>query len=306
MFKCPHCDVSLSEHSGYGRRAARLICHYCGYEEPVSHTCPVCGSRYVLAFRAGTQQIEREVARTWPEARVLRMDADTTGRKGSYEQILSSFAAHEADILIGTQMIVKGHDFPGVTLMGILAADMSLSAGDYRASERTFELLTQAAGRAGRGSDPGHVVIQTYQPEHYAICHAATQDYDSFYSEELSYRSLLFYPPLSHILVVQIYSTDEAGGMHLAALMRSRIEQEHMRDRLEGAGEAEPPIVIGPAPARISRIEDVYRYAVYVKHRDIEVLIALRAMLEEEFDAETDPVGGEAGFQFDLDPMRGF
>ena len=164
VFKCPHCDVSLSEHRG-----GMLVCHYCGYQQPMTKICPKCGSKYVTSFRAGTQQIEDEVKKYWPTARVLRMDADTTRTKGSYDKILSTFANKEADVLVGTQMIVKGHDFPDVTLVGILAADMSLYASDYRASERTFQLLTQAAGRAGRGDKPGNVVVQTYQPEHYSI-----------------------------------------------------------------------------------------------------------------------------------------
>ena len=160
VMKCPHCDVSLSEHTDRYRNESRLVCHYCGYNTPGVTNCPVCGSKYILGFRAGTQQIEELLHREFPAARVLRMDADTTKSKDSYEQILSQFAHEEADILVGTQMIVKGHDFAKVTLVGILAADMSLHAGDYRAGERTFQLLTQAAGRAGRSTLPGEVVIQ--------------------------------------------------------------------------------------------------------------------------------------------------
>ena len=148
--------------------------------------CPQCGSKYILGFRAGTQQIEEMLLKEFPKARVLRMDADTTKSKDSYEKILSQFANEEADILVGTQMIVKGHDFPKVTLVGVIAADMSLHVGDYRAAERTFQLLTQAAGRAGRSTLPGEVVIQTYQPDHYAVVHAANQDYEGFYEEEIS------------------------------------------------------------------------------------------------------------------------
>ncbi len=171
VMKCPHCDVSLSVHrSGY------LVCHYCGYREPIPMVCPVCGSRHIAGFRAGTERVEELVHERFPTARVLRMDYDTTRTKDSYEQILQAFATHKADILIGTQMIVKGHDFPDVTLMGILAADMSLYASDYRAAERTFQLLTQAAGRAGRGEKPGRVIIQSYSPQHYDIRTACRQD----------------------------------------------------------------------------------------------------------------------------------
>src|SRR5699024_5402813 len=164
VVKCPHCDVSLSLH-GEGT----LMCHYCGYTAPMVRSCPQRGSRYIGGFRAGTEQIEKLVKEMFPSARTLRMDLDTTRKKESYSRILSSFAAGEADILIGTQMIIKGHDFPGVTLVGILAADLSLYAADYRASERTFQLLVQAVGRAGRGERKGEAVIQTYHPEHYSI-----------------------------------------------------------------------------------------------------------------------------------------
>ena len=201
VMKCPHCDVSLSEHKN-----GTLVCHYCGFTQPAVKLCPECGSKYILGFRAGTEQIEEQLHKLYPDKKVLRMDADTTKTKDSYEKILSAFSAGEADILVGTQMIVKGHDFPNVTLMGIMAADMSLSVNDYRAGERTFQLLTQAAGRAGRGKRPGEVVIQTYQPEHYSILHAAAQDYEGFYEEEILYRQLLSYPPVSHILAVQVTS----------------------------------------------------------------------------------------------------
>ena len=164
VIKCPHCDVSLSVH-----RDGKMRCHYCGYEQPKVTVCPECGSRYIGEFRAGTQQIEDLVRETFPQARVLRMDMDTTRQKDAHEKILSAFANEEADVLVGTQMIVKGHDFPNVTLVGVLAADMSLYTGDYRSGERTFQLLTQAEGRAGRGDRPGEAVIQTYDPSHYAI-----------------------------------------------------------------------------------------------------------------------------------------
>ena len=168
VLKCPHCDVALSEHSN-----GKMICHYCGYERPSVKVCPVCGSPYIGGFKAGTQQIEAVLRREFPDAGILRMDYDTTRTRGSYEQILASFAAHEADILVGTQMIVKGHDFPDVTLVGVIAADLSLNEADYRCGERTFQLLTQAVGRSGRGKKTGEAVIQTYHPDHYSIQAAA-------------------------------------------------------------------------------------------------------------------------------------
>lgn len=209
VMKCPHCDVSLTAHKN-----GKLVCHYCGYEEPMVHKCPSCGSKYISGFRAGTQQVEEIVHKMYPQAKVLRMDMDTTAAKGSHEKILAAFANHEADILIGTQMIVKGHDFPNVTLVGILAADMSLYSSDYRAPERTFQLLTQAAGRAGRGDLKGEVVIQTYTPDHYSIVTAQHQDYTGFFEQEIQYRTLLNYPPVSNLLLVKLSSKDEKALEH--------------------------------------------------------------------------------------------
>ena len=292
VFKCLHCDVSLSEHRG-----GRLVCHYCGYEEPMRKICPKCGSKYVSSFRAGTQQIEDEVKKFWPQARVLRMDADTTRTKGSYDKILSAFASKEADVLVGTQMIVKGHDFPDVTLVGILAADMSLYASDYRASERTFQLITQAAGRAGRGEKEGNVVIQTYDPEHYAIVAASKQDYEGFYEEEIAYRDLLRYPPIAHMMSVQIMSSDEDKGMQFATRLRAIMEQQGQKG----------VVFIGPAAAAISKINDVYRMAVYVKMDDYQGLIAYKDMLEKYIRGLED-IGQMKGIsvQFDFDPVNGF
>ncbi len=292
VFKCPHCDVALSEHRG-----GRLVCHYCGYEEPVKKICPKCSSKYVSSFRAGTQQIEDEVKKFWPQAKVLRMDADTTRAKGSYEKILSAFANKEADVLVGTQMIVKGHDFPDVTLVGILAADMSLYASDYRASERTFQLLTQAAGRAGRGDKKGNVIIQSYQPDHYSIIAASKQDYKEFYDEEIAYRDLLSYPPVSHMMSVQIMSKDEEEGMAFATKLRTLMEQR----KLEGS------VFIGPAAASIGRINDIYRMAVYVKMSDYQGLIYYKDLMEKYIRSLEDQ--GKLKYisvQFDFDPVNGF
>ena len=172
----------------------------------------MCGSPYLAPFGTGTQKIEAMARETFPGARILRMDLDTTSKKGGHQAILSAFADHQADILIGTQMIVKGHDFPAVTLVGILAADLSLYAPDYRCGEKTFQLLTQAAGRAGRDEKPGQVVIQSYSPEHYCIQTAAAQDYDAFYAREMEYRRLLHYPPACVMMTLLIGSEREEGG----------------------------------------------------------------------------------------------
>ena len=267
VMKCPHCDVSLSEHNG-----SRLICHYCGYETVKPQVCPSCGSPHIGGFKAGTQQIEKVLEKDFPEARVLRMDFDTTRTKDSYEKILASFSQHEADILVGTQMIVKGHDFPDVTLVGVIAADLSLNMDDYHCGERTFQLLTQAVGRAGRGAKPGRAVIQTYQPEHYSIQAAATQDYGKFYKEEMSYRMLMDYPPAAHMMTVFGACQDEEllkKAMYYIEVFIRRVspkEELHM---------------IGPAAASVGKVKDVYRQVLHLKHVDMAFLTAVREKLEQ-------------------------
>ena len=267
VMKCPHCDVSLSEHNGN-----RLICHYCGYETVKPEICPSCGSPHIGGFKAGTQQIEKVIEKEFPKARVLRMDFDTTRTKDSYEKILASFAKHEADILVGTQMIVKGHDFPNVTLVGVIAADLSLNMDDYHCGERTFQLLTQAVGRSGRGNRPGQAVIQTYQPEHYSIQAAAIQDYEKFYKEEMGYRMLLDYPPAAHMMTVFGACQDEEllkNAMYYIEVFIRRVspkEELHM---------------IGPAAASVGKVKDVYRQVIHLKHSDICFLTAVREKLEK-------------------------
>lgn len=305
VMKCPHCDVSLSEH-----RNGMLVCHYCGYEEVKKSKCPVCGSKYLMGFKAGTEQIEEAIHKEFPEARVLRMDADTTRTKESYEKILSAFADEKADILVGTQMIVKGHDFPNVTLVGVLAADLSLNQNDYRAGERTFQLLTQAAGRAGRGNKPGEVVIQTYQPEHYSIVHAARQDYESFYEEEMAYREFMQYPPVAHLLAVLITSGEQEAGALLCAKMTELVKKTADPDNsvtvVYGEHEAEKQPwsgiqVIGPAEATIGKINDLYRHVFYVRHADYQILVEVKDRLEQfckEQELKNQTV------QYDFDPMN--
>ena len=261
VMKCPHCDVSLSQHIG-----GKMVCHYCGYETVQSKRCPNCSSNYILGFKAGTQQIERQLYELFPGIRVLRMDGDTTKQKGSFEKILSAFAEGEADVLLGTQMIVKGHDFPNVTLVGVLAADLSLNDSDYRAGEKTFQLLTQAEGRAGRGTLPGEAIIQTYRPEHYSIQQAAKQDYEAFYEEEILYRELLEYPPAGHMLTILVVSKDEKRCKGLAVRL---------------AKEAGAYVhVIGPTPAAVSKVKDYYRYMIYLKSLKEEPIRQAKERLE--------------------------
>lgn len=261
VMKCPHCDVSLSQHIG-----GKMVCHYCGYETFQPKRCPNCSSNYILGFKAGTQQIERQLYELFPGIRVLRMDGDTTKQKGSFEKILSAFAEGEADVLLGTQMIVKGHDFPNVTLVGVLAADLSLNDSDYRAGEKTFQLLTQAEGRAGRGTLPGEAIIQTYRPENYSIQQAAKQDYEAFYEEEILYRELLEYPPAGHMLTILVVSKDEKRCKGLAV----RLAKE--------AGACVR--VIGPTPAAVSKVKDYYRYMIYLKSLKEEPIRQAKERLE--------------------------
>ena len=293
VMKCPHCDVALSEHKG-----GRLICHYCGYEEPMVHKCPVCGSPFITGFKAGTQQIVEALYKLYPQAKILRMDADTTKSKDSYDTILSAFSNQEADILVGTQMIVKGHDFPNVTLVGVLAADLSLHANDYRAGERTFQLLTQAVGRAGRGKEAGEAVIQTYQPEHYSVIYAAKQDYKGFYEEEMLYRDMLQYPPVAQMMVVLISSRTEESGMELAKkiiiFLKKSPNMEDEKGKLQ---------IIGPAAATLGKINDIFRTVLYLKHREYEQLINSRSQIEgfvETLELKNESV------QFDFNPMNAY
>lgn len=294
VVKCPHCDVSLSQHAG-----GRMVCHYCGYEEPYPKVCPECGSRYIGGFKAGTQKVEEIVKQTFPQARVLRMDFDTTRTKGSYESILSAFANQEADILIGTQMIVKGHDFPNVTLVGVLAADMSLHVSDYHAAERTFELLTQAAGRAGRGTLPGQVIIQTYDPGHYAVACAKTQNYEQFYEKEIVYRSMLNYPPAANMLLILMSSEKEEAAVHASELLYQEIKKQTESKSIQ---------VMGPSNAAIYKINDIYRRVIYLKTKEYRDLVGIKDALDRYLrsNREKEKAFSTVNVQFDFNPMGGW
>lgn len=289
VIKCPHCDVSLSLHGN-----GMLKCHYCGYETRAVSTCPSCGSPYIGGFKAGTQKIEEIVAKQFPMAKILRMDYDTTRSKDSYEQILSAFANEEADILIGTQMIVKGHDFPGVTLVGILAADLSLGVSDYRAAERTFQLLTQAAGRAGRGRLPGEVIIQTYQPDHFAIQTAKNQDYEAFYAQEIAYRKLMCYPPVWNLLLLAITSPKEEEAISASIAVAGWFQEQRPGLR-----------VIGPSDAILAKKNDIYRRAVYLKTEKYQDLVEAKEAFEQ-YIHEHPLQEKQVSIYYDFNPMNGF
>ena len=284
VIQCPHCDVSLSVHNN-----GKLVCHYCGYEEPRPQKCPNCGSEFIRGFRVGTQQVEEFVQKEFPQAKILRMDMDTTKEKDGHEKILSAFSNQEADILIGTQMIVKGHDFPNVTLVGILAADLSLHASDYRAGERTFQLLTQAAGRAGRGEEKGEVIIQTYDPEHYCIITAANQDYESFYEQEIAYRSLAGYPPASNMMAIH-------GACQ--ELMHLSLAMDYLQKFIVRIAGNTSVRIIGPADEPVAKVNDIYHKVIYLKEERHDLLTMIKDKVEQYIEANQ---GYESvNIQFDL------
>ncbi len=287
--KCPHCDVSLTLHGKH-----RLVCHYCGYETEFKGSCPSCKSNMIAGFQMGTEKLEEEVQRQFPGVRTLRMDLDTVQKKDSHEVILEKFEQHEADVLVGTQMIIKGHDFANVTLMGIVLADLSLHDSDYLASEKTFALLTQAAGRAGRGDKPGEVVIQTYRPEHYSIISAMYQDYEMFYEQEIAYREMLKYPPVYHMLVIIVISDNEKYGDALIDNVVDYINREFEGDK--GLR------VIGPSEAMISKISDLHRRVVYCKHISYNTLVDIKDKMEAVLEEKGLPQ--KTHIHFDFNPMK--
>lgn len=298
VVNCPHCQVSLTYHDHHSNRP-KLICHYCGYMEDYVQQCKVCGSKLIGRFGSGTQLVEAELNEFFPDARVLRMDADTTKGKNGHEMILSTFAEGKADILVGTQMIVKGHDFPNVTLVGILAADLSLHNQDYMAGERTFDLLTQAAGRAGRGREPGTVVIQTYEPEHPVIQTAGQQDYEAFYTNEIMYRRILKYPPVYSMIAILVTARQEEQVEEIAKLLAG-----HLRKQQADTGPEAPVRVIGPASPVIAKMKDIYRRVIYLKSKEEDLLLQAKDQLE--IYAASLGRQDEWKMYFDLNPVKGY
>lgn len=253
VVQCPNCDISLTFH----RDRQRMQCHYCGHEQPVPQKCPQCGSRYIGFYGTGTQKVAEELHQLVPAARVLRMDVDTTRRKGAHERILEQFGNHDADVLLGTQMIAKGLDFPDVTLVGVLNADTGLSLPDFRASERTFQLLTQVSGRAGRADKAGEVIIQTFNPDHYAIQLAGKQDYEGFFVREMQVRHQNDYPP--YFYTIQL----TAGGPKEAQVLRvlTKVRGELIRILSPQAR------LLGPTPQMVTRVNNRYYYQLIVKYK---------------------------------------
>jgi len=273
IIKCPHCEVSLTYHND-----KKLRCHYCGYEKNVPEVCPECGSVHIGRFGIGTQQIEDKLKEMFPDIRVLRMDYDTTRKKGEYERIVESFEKKEADVLVGTQMIVKGYDFPDVTLVGVLAADLSLFDSDYMSGEKTFQLITQAAGRAGRGSKKGEVVLQTYNPDEPCLKAAVKQDYEMFYNGESAYRNIVKYPPFGELCVIFVGHEDEGISRYVINDISSRIDVS-IRN-----GDVKDVVKLGPSKAGIYKVNDIYRNVIYIKSENPKMLGKLRKGIEKYID----------------------
>jgi primosomal protein N' (replication factor Y) len=269
--QCVNCAVTLTYH----RRDRRMLCHYCSYAERVPSVCPKCHSEYIQFLGAGSEKVEDELHSDFPRARIARLDRDTVTGKRHFETILHGFREKNFDILVGTQMIAKGHDIPNVTLVGVVSADIGLGMPDFRAAERTFQLLTQVAGRAGRGTIPGKVVVQTINPDHYAIRMAAAQDFEAFYEKELQFRKLMRYPPFSALANILVRSEKQEDALRMSA------EIEHwMLPSPEGMK------VLGPAEAPVPRLKNEFRYQILLKaaHRKVlnETLHRLRSFALEK------------------------
>ncbi|PRS36840.1 primosomal protein N' [Bacillus sp. RJGP41] len=267
VINCPNCDISLTYH----RFNDIMKCHYCGFEEGMPSVCPECESEHIRFFGTGTQKVEEELAKILPEARVIRMDVDTTSKKGSHERLLNAFGEGKADILLGTQMIAKGLDFPNITLVGVLSADTMLHLPDFRSSEKTFQLLTQVSGRAGRHQLPGEVVIQTYTPEHYSIELSALQDYDAFYEREMHLRRQSHYPPYYYVVLITVSHEDLMKTVSVTEKITNYLGSRLNRDS----------VVLGPVASPISRINNRYRYQCLIKYkREPDLNQHLRTLLE--------------------------
>ncbi len=292
VVKCNHCEISMTAHKNHVGEVDTLVCHYCGHAIAMPERCPKCGSPYIAAFGMGTQKVEEMLNRQFPKARILRMDGDTTTGKHGHENVLEPFRRGDADILIGTQMIVKGHDFPNVTLVAALAADLGMYSGDYRSSERTFDLLMQASGRAGRGTKPGEMIIQTYNPQQYGIEAVRRQDAEFFYENELAYRRMTKYPPYTQMLAVLLMAQNPGTGQQSI----QRLAEEIVRAMGERVA------VIGPAQAGLSRAKDRYRFVLYLKTGEDRTMREVQRIIET-----IRPVLGSAvHIQYDRNPLSAY
>jgi len=282
---CPNCSVSLVIHGeGHARRAR---CHYCNYTARVPAACPLCAGPYLEQAGFGTERVEADLKKTWPDARVARLDRDAIRRKGALATLLTRFRDGEIDVLVGTQMIAKGHDFPRVTLVGVVSADVGLGIADFRASERTFQLLTQVAGRAGRGEQRGEAIIQTLYPEHYSIQLACRQDYPAFYERELRFRQAMRYPPIVSLVNTIVRARTFSGAMDDAADIVQKV-----RD-----GDGGQLRVLGPAPPPLGRLRGEYRAQVLIKGTNrkrireaLQRAVGSRPDLQRRLVVDVDPI----------------
>ncbi|MDQ1234913.1 primosomal protein N' (replication factor Y) [Paenibacillus sp. SORGH_AS306] len=298
--ECPNCDISLTYH----QRSNSLRCHYCGHAEPAPQICPECGSEHIRYFGTGTQRVEEELAKLFPGIRVVRMDVDTTTQKGSHEKLLNQFRDKKADLLLGTQMVAKGLDFPDVTLVGVIAADSALHLPDFRAAEKTFQLLTQVAGRAGRHHLPGEVIVQTYNPEHYSVIHASRHDYGSFVREELKHRQTLGYPPYCRLALITFSHEKLALLVRIAENYTQMIKDQASKLGWLGSLERfsnEALDVLGPVASPIPRLKNRYRFQCMIKWRgDMDVAKLAEHVAEQLQDSVRDK---ELLISIDVDPQ---
>ncbi|HEU4507370.1 MAG TPA: primosomal protein N' [Pyrinomonadaceae bacterium] len=285
--QCPNCDVTLTYH----RSERVIVCHYCNHREAVPRACPSCGKKYIYYVGEGTEQLEEMLKLLFPALRVARIDRDTTGRRRAFEQSLSDFSAGRIDTLVGTQMLAKGHDFPNVTLVGVVSVDAGLALPDFRSAERTFQLITQVAGRAGRGDRPGRVLIQTYHPYHYALRHACAQDYEAFFEQELQYRQNHSYPPFVALASVLVHGPD---------LGRVRSDSLELRKHLDEANPERKCRVLGPAPAPLSRLKGEHRFQLLIKSRSRK---HLREVADAALKSATDKGINLRSINLEIDPV---
>ncbi|MDT5296703.1 MAG: hypothetical protein QOJ76_3583, partial [Acidobacteriota bacterium] len=286
---CRNCDVTLTFH----RSERSLVCHYCNLRERPPEACPTCRGPFIFFVGEGTEQIEEILRARFPTLRIARLDRDTTARRSTYEQAILSFAAGELDMLVGTQMIAKGHDFPNVTLVGVVSVDAGLALPDFRAAERAFQLITQVAGRAGRGDLPGRVLIQTYHPHHYALRHACAQDYDAFFDEEINYRRNLSYPPFVALASLLVHGDDLTRVQTTAAALRAALDDANTERGCR---------VLGPAPAPLARLRGEHRIQILLKSRNRP---RLRTLIEMALGAAEGEQGCDLGsVNVEIDPVN--
>jgi len=285
--QCPNCDVTLTYH----RSERVIICHYCNHRQAIPKVCPACGKKYIYYVGEGTEQIEEMLTQLFPALRVARIDRDTTARRSVFEQSLADFSDGKIDMLVGTQMLAKGHDFPNVTLVGVVSVDAGLALPDFRSAERTFQLITQVAGRAGRGDRPGQVLIQTYHPYHYALRHACAQDYDGFYNEEIHYRQNHSYPPFVALGSVLVHGPD---------LARVRNDSLELRKQLDAVNEQRRCRILGPAPAPLARLKGEHRFQLLLKSRSRR---HLREVADAALKAVSDNGVNLRSVNLEIDPV---